>query len=31
MMSQKVEFSLTNQDGETISSSDLAGKKYVMC
>jgi thioredoxin-dependent peroxiredoxin len=30
MMSQKVEFSLTNQDGETISSSDLAGKKYVM-
>jgi thioredoxin-dependent peroxiredoxin len=30
MMSQKVEFSLTNQDGETISSSDLAGKKYVI-
>lgn len=29
-MSQKVEFSLTNQDGETISSSDLAGKRYVM-
>lgn len=30
MMSQKVEFSLPNQDGETISSSDLAGKKYLM-
>jgi thioredoxin-dependent peroxiredoxin len=30
MMSQKVEFSLPNQDGETISSSDLAGKKYIM-
>lgn len=29
-MSQKVEFSLPNQNGETISSSDLAGKKYVM-
>lgn len=29
-MSQKVEFSLLNQDGEMVSSEDLAGKRYVM-
>lgn len=29
-MSQKVEFSLQNQDGKVVSSADLAGKKYVM-
>ena len=29
-MSDKVSFSLANQDGETVSSSDLAGKSYVM-
>ncbi|HUG08984.1 MAG TPA: thioredoxin-dependent thiol peroxidase [Acidimicrobiia bacterium] len=29
-MSQKVEFSLQNQDGEVVNSADLVGKKYVM-
>jgi peroxiredoxin Q/BCP len=29
-MSEKVEFQLTNQDGERVSSDDLAGKKYVL-
>lgn len=29
-MAQKVEFSLLNQDGKTVSSSDFAGKSYVM-
>jgi peroxiredoxin Q/BCP len=29
-MSQSVEFTLRNQDGADVSSSDLAGKKYVM-
>lgn len=29
-MTQQVEFSLRNQDGETVSSDDLAGSKYVM-
>ncbi len=29
-MSQKVEFSLQNQDGKVVSSADLAGKKYVI-
>jgi peroxiredoxin Q/BCP len=29
-MSQKVEFNLSNQDGEQVSSDDLAGKKYVL-
>lgn len=30
MMSQTVEFSLPNQDGETVTSEDLAGRKYVL-
>lgn len=29
-MGQKVEFDLLNQDGERVSSSDFAGKKYVL-
>ncbi len=29
-MSQRVEFSLQNQDGEVVSSADLAGKRYVL-
>ncbi|MFP3882794.1 MAG: thioredoxin-dependent thiol peroxidase [Actinomycetota bacterium] len=29
-MGQKVEFNLLNQDGEPVSSSDLAGRKYVL-
>lgn len=29
-MGQKVEFELRNQDGESVSSADLAGKKYVL-
>ena len=29
-MSDRVEFTLPNQDGEKISSDDLAGKRYVM-
>lgn len=29
-MVQKVEFDLLNQDGEPVSSSDFAGKKYVL-
>ena len=29
-MSDKVSFSLSNQDGDTVSSKDLAGKSYVM-
>lgn len=29
-MSQKVTFELQNQDGDTVSSEDLAGRKYVM-
>lgn len=29
-MGQKVEFDLLNQDGEPVSSSDFAGKKYVL-
>ena len=29
-MSDKVSFTLPNQDGETVSSDDLAGKSYVM-
>lgn len=29
-MSESVEFSLPNQDGENVSSSDLSGKRYVM-
>jgi peroxiredoxin Q/BCP len=29
-MPEKVEFTLSNQDGEIVSSGDLAGKKYVM-
>lgn len=29
-MGQKVEFNLLNQDGEPVSSSDFAGKKYVL-
>jgi len=29
-MSDRVEFTLPNQDGEEISSGDLAGKRYVM-
>ena len=29
-MPEKVEFTLSNQDGEIVSNGDLAGKKYVM-
>ncbi|HJS71144.1 MAG TPA: thioredoxin-dependent thiol peroxidase [Acidimicrobiia bacterium] len=29
-MAETVEFKLPNQDGKTVSSDDLAGKKYVM-
>lgn len=29
-MGQKVEFELRNQDGEPVSSSDFAGRKYVL-
>lgn len=29
-MANKVKFSLPNQDGDTVSDSDLKGKKYVM-
>jgi peroxiredoxin Q/BCP len=29
-MPEKVQFTLSNQDGEIVSSGDLAGKKYVM-
>ncbi|HUG32989.1 MAG TPA: thioredoxin-dependent thiol peroxidase [Acidimicrobiia bacterium] len=29
-MSEKVQFSLPNQDGDVVSSDDFAGKKYVM-
>lgn len=29
-MAQRVEFELPNQDGDQVSSADLAGKKYVM-
>lgn len=29
-MSQKIEFNLPNQDGEHVSSDDLAGSKYIM-
>ena len=29
-MTDKVTFSLSNQDGDTVSSSDLSGKPYVM-
>ena len=29
-MAQKVQFNLPNQDGETVSSDDFAGKRYVM-
>jgi len=29
-MTDKVDFSLRNQDGEQVSSSDLAGQRYVM-
>jgi peroxiredoxin Q/BCP len=29
-MAPKVRFSLANQDGETVSDTDFAGKKYVM-
>ena len=29
-MAQRVEFELPNQDGDQVSSDDLAGKKYVM-
>lgn len=29
-MSDRVEFTLRNQDGEEVSSDDLAGKRYVM-
>lgn len=29
-MADKVTFELSNQDGETVSSKDFAGKKYVM-
>lgn len=29
-MSQKVEFNLSNQDGQQVSSEDFAGKRYVL-
>lgn len=29
-MAEKIQFNLSNQDGEPVSSNDLAGRKYVM-